>query len=126
LVAQTLPLKIDLPQVTGKAERTSFVVPNDLVTDETSSRGDVIQREVTVFSSVKHGPGTIVTGWKYSNGSAGVPSAQYCYYTYSNADHSSTRIDIAQNNVPIPLALFSSVPELEDANNKCQWYNANR
>ena len=40
----------------------------------------VIKREVTVFSNVRHGPGTSPTGWTYRDGSGGVPYLQYCYY----------------------------------------------
>jgi len=58
---------------------------------------EVIRREVTVFSNVKHGPGTVVTGWTYPDGGGSVPVRQYCYYSASNVDHSSTRVDIAFN-----------------------------
>ncbi|MGC1294563.1 MAG: hypothetical protein WA869_05940, partial [Alloacidobacterium sp.] len=50
-------------------------------TDSKTAAGEVIRREVTVFSNVEHGSGTVVTGWNYRDGSGGVPVQQFCYYT---------------------------------------------
>jgi hypothetical protein len=105
------PLKIDpeaLNKLTGRDAKTTT--------------GDVISREVTVFSSVKHGPGSVVTGWNYKDGSSGVPIGQYCYYTAVNPDRSSTRVDIASNRDPTPNMRAALVPELEGALAKCQWW----
>src|SRR5882672_6844355 len=35
--------------------------------DAKTPTGDVISREVTVFWNVKHGPGSVVTGWNYKD-----------------------------------------------------------
>jgi hypothetical protein len=84
--------------------------------------GDVISREVTVFSNVKHGPGSVVTGWNYRDGGTSQPVTQYCYYTVPNPDRSSTKVDIALNGVATPLIGVALVPELEAALGKCQWW----
>jgi hypothetical protein len=90
--------------------------------DAKTAAGDVIKREVTVFSNVTHGPGTVVTGWNYKDGGGGVPVRQYCYYNAPNFDHSSTRVDLAFNRVPAPYASALLVPDLEKALTKCQWW----
>lgn len=83
-----------------------------------------IQQEVVVFSTVRHGSGSVVTGWKFPNGSSRVPTDQYCYYHASNGDKSSTKIDIAANGRPSDWDLRSKVPEIEEAQRKCQWWRS--
>jgi hypothetical protein len=90
--------------------------------DAKTPTGEVIRREVTVFSTVKHGTGQVTTGWRYRDGTGGVPSTQYCYYSAPNIDHSSTRVDIAVDQSPLPNINASLVPELEGALAKCQWW----
>jgi hypothetical protein len=94
------------------------------VGDPISPPQEVIQQEVIVFSSVKHGAGSIVTGWKYPNGSGRVPSSQFCYYSSPNVDKSSTRVDIALNGTPLSETALTLVPESEEALKKCQWWRA--
>jgi hypothetical protein len=84
----------------------------------------VIQQEVIVFSSVKHSEGSIVTGWKYPNGSGRVPSNQFCYYSSPNADKSSKRVDIAVDGTPLSETVLTLVPESQEALKKCQWWRA--
>lgn len=84
--------------------------------------GDIIQREVTVFSTVPHGLGSVVTGWKYANGSGGIPSSQYCYYTAPNADGSSFKVDLAVDQKTLSEAVSSRVPDLNLAIARCQWW----
>lgn len=118
VLAQPEPLKIEPGQLTIKTEQTSPKVTSGVGGDTKT----VIRREVTVFSNVKHGPGTIVTGWNYSDGGGGVPVGQYCYYSASNVDHSSIRVDIASNGVRAPQMSALLVPDLEGALAKCQWW----
>jgi len=92
-------------------------------TPEKTPSGDVIKREVTVFSEVEHGPGSVFTGWRYRNGSGGIPSRQYCYYAAPNGDGSSKRIDIASDGTRLPIMTVSFVPNLEKAVAKCQWWS---
>lgn len=87
-------------------------------------REEVIQREVIVFSSVKHGAGSIVTGWKYPNGSGRIPSGQFCYYVSRNVDESSMRVDLAVDGTPLSQMVLTLVPEGEQALKKCNWWHA--
>ena len=84
--------------------------------------GDVIKREVTVFSEVEHGLGQVITGWNYEDGSGGVPSRQYCYYTAPNGDGSETKVTIASDGFRLPPITTSLVPNLEGALAKCHWW----
>jgi hypothetical protein len=117
-VEQPEPLKIDPPKVFVRVEET----PPRTSAAPTTTEGDVIRREVTVFSKVRHGAGTVVTGWNYRDGGGGVPVQQYCYYTTPDIDRSSTRVDIAANRVRLPNLDAGLVPDLEDALTKCQWW----
>src|SRR5262249_27199571 len=112
------PLKIEPGELTIKTEQPSPA----LATDTKTALGDVIQRKVTVFSNVRHGPGTVVTGWSYSDGSGRVPIHQYCYYTAQNAGYSSNRVDIASNHIRSFNIDARLVPDLEGALAKCQWW----
>jgi hypothetical protein len=103
VVQQPEPLKID----PGKDSKTAA--------------GEVIRREVTVFSSVEHGPGAVVTGWNYRDGSGRVPFQQYCYYLAPDLDHTSKKVDIAWDRIPSPISP-GLVPDLEVALAKCQWW----
>jgi hypothetical protein len=87
-----------------------------------TTTGEVIRREVTVFSTVEHGPGHVTTGWKYRDGTGSVPLGQYCYYSAPNNDSSSTRIDIAVDGTRSQTISVSLVPELGGALAKCQWW----
>jgi hypothetical protein len=113
IVAQSEPFKVEQP---------SPSVPSGVAGDAKTATGDVIRRGVTVFSDVKHGEGSVVTGWNYRDGSGGVPVSQFCYYAAPNIDHSSTRIDIASNGARLLNDNLSLVPELEGALAKCQWW----
>jgi hypothetical protein len=104
VVAPPDPLKIEQGQVTAA--------------------GDVIKREVTVFSQVQHGPGIVVTGWNYKDGSGGMPVTQFCYYTARNPDRSSKRVDLADDGTRRPQISVDLVPDLEGALSKCQWWRA--
>ena len=116
------PLKIDPPKVTISVEQPPQSVVNGVTKDSKTATGDVITREVTVFSNVRHGPGAVVTGWIYSDGSGGTPTKQYCYYTAPNIDHSTKRVDIASNGVRSLGIDAGLVPDPEDAIGKCQWW----
>jgi hypothetical protein len=122
VIAQPGPLKIDPGQVTIKVEQSQQPAIKGVVdSDSQTGSGDVIRREVTVFSFVRHGPGAVVTGWNYKDGSGGVPVSQFCYYSAPDIDHSSKRIDIAADRIPRSDFNPDLVPELEGARTKCQW-----
>jgi hypothetical protein len=121
-LAQPEPLKIEPGQITVKTEQAFSPVTSGVGGDTKTPTGDVIRREVTVFSEVKHEPGRVVTGWNYKDGGGGVPVRQYCYYDSSNVDRSSTWVEIALNGVRTPHANISLVPDLQGALAKCQWW----
>jgi hypothetical protein len=116
------PLKIDPPKVTISVEQPPQSVVKGVSTDAKTASGDIITREVTVFSNVRHGPGAVVTGWIYRDGSGGTPTTQYCYYNAPNLDRSTKRVDIAANGVRLVGIDAGLVPDLEDAIGKCQWW----
>ena len=116
------PLKIEPRELPIKVEQAAPSAINRVGADAKTAAGQVIRREVTVFSNVKHGPGNVVTGWNYSDGGGGVPVGQYCYYSTSSVDQSSTRVDIASNGVRAPHVSALLVPDPEGALAKCQWW----
>jgi hypothetical protein len=128
-VTQSGPLTVtqDKPFILAQPEPFKVEQPSPPVTsgvggNTKTATGEVIEREVTVFSNVRYGPGVVVTGWRYRDGSGGTPVQQYCYYTTPNTDHSSKRVDIASNGVPSPNMDPRLVPDLEGALSKCQWW----
>jgi hypothetical protein len=122
VVESPQPLKIDPPKVTISVEQPPQSVVKGVSTDAKTATGDIITREVTVFSNVKHGLGTVVTGWTYRDGTGGTPVQQYCYYAAANLDHSTKRVDIASNRVRLVDIDAGLVPDLEEAIGKCQWW----
>ena len=116
------PLKIAPTKPTVSVEQPSSV-DGGTRTEPKTATGDVIKREVTVFSNVRHGLGTVVTGWNYRDGSGGTPVRQYCYYTAHNLDHSSQKVDIASDGVRLADVGVELVPDLEEALGKCQWFH---
>ena len=95
IVAQPEPFKVEHGEITIKVQQPSPGVAGGLAGDVKTPGGDVIRREVTVFSTVRHGPGTVTTGWKYQDGSGGKPVHQYCYYETLNGDRSSRTVQIS-------------------------------
>jgi hypothetical protein len=90
-----------------------------------TSAGEPIKRDVTVFSSVEHDGGQIVTGWRFKDGAAGSPPlGQYCYYATAAtiAGQAQTRVDIADDGIAIDAAQ-NNVPNFASAVTKCQWYD---
>jgi hypothetical protein len=116
---------IEQGQVTVKVEQPPGLLTNDrLGSNSQTAAGDVIKREVTVFSHVQHGPATVVTGWNYRDGSGGMPVRQFCYYTSANPDRSSMRVDLAVDGIRWPQIGTDLVPEVEGAVSKCQWWQS--
>jgi hypothetical protein len=122
MVAQDKPFALDDPKpLKIESNQVVPVIPDGADTDAKTAKGQMIRREVTVFLAVKHGPGNVVTGWTYKDGGGGVPLNKYCYYSASNIDGSTTKVDIAANDVRVPQINASLVPDLEEALGKCQW-----
>jgi hypothetical protein len=124
VLAHSEPLKVDPAKLTIKVEQQASPLAGGVGADDKTASGDVIRREVTVFSSVKHGPGLVMTGWNYRDGSGGVPVQQFCYYAVSDTDHSSQRVDIATNRFRSPHVDARLVPDPEGALEKCQWWQS--
>ena len=88
-----------------------------------SSNGNVIKRQVTVFNSVNHGDGSIVTAWQYKDGEATEPENQWCYYFVSAGDSGiDIKINLAVNGKRIFNDAVRKVPQNEEAVGKCQWF----
>src|SRR4051812_38783000 len=75
-IAPIPPVKIDPSQLTVKVDQALPQLPPLL--GGQAARDEVIRREVTVFSTVKHEAGSVVTGWRFENGGARVPNNQFC------------------------------------------------
>lgn len=123
VLAAPNPLKIEQGQLTVKVDQPPSLPMSDrLGSNSQTAAGDVIKREVTFFSHVQHGQGSVVTGWNYKDGSGGTPVSQFCYYTARNLDQSSKRVDLAADGVRLPKISVDIVPDVEAALSKCQWW----
>lgn len=111
-IAPPAPLRIDDRDLITRVQQ-----------DTQPASGNVITREVTVFSNVNHGQGFVTTGWIYRNGSGREPFRQYCYYYYTEPglNGTNTRIDLASDGVRRPN-ISRLVPDIETALAKCQWW----
>jgi hypothetical protein len=118
-VTQDSPLKVsqDKPFVVVQSEPLKIDPAKVIVRDDEPPRS--IDKGVSTDSN---GPGTVVTGWNYRDGSGGTPT-QFCYYAAPNVDHSSKRVDIASNRVRSSNLDPGLVPSLEEALEKCQWWH---
>jgi hypothetical protein len=84
----------------------------------------VIRRQVTEFRRIDHEAGEVTSGWQYADGRGGVPLLQYCYYMayVPGQTHKSEKIEIALNGKALSDLDAASVPDLEGARAKCQWW----
>jgi hypothetical protein len=117
------PLKIEQGHLTVKVEQPPGLPTNDRPgSNSQTATGDVIKREVTIFSQVQHGAGSVVTGWNYKDGRGGTPINQFCYYISRNPDQSSKRVELGADRVRSRQINFDLVPDVEGALSKCQWW----
>jgi hypothetical protein len=127
LRVQDQPLVVDQskPSSSAPISGPKNTVEHSTIIPDSNNKGkpdvDVIRREVTIFFSVVHADGEVVTGWNYRDGSGGVPVRQYCYYLFRNAGHASTKIDMAFDGARLPDINNNLVPDLDEALTKCQW-----
>jgi hypothetical protein len=126
-IAQTEPLTVTQDKAFTIAPPEPLRIDSrDLVTrvqqNAKPTSGNVITREVTVFSNVSHGAGFVTTGWIYKDGSGREPFRQYCYYYYAQPGltGTNTRVDLASDGVRRPNIAAGLVPDLEGALAKCQ------
>ena len=122
VLAQPDPLQVDPAQLSIKVDQVPYPFVGGSDTSAKTASGDVIRREVTVFSEVEHGTGSVTTGWNYKDGSGGVPIRQYCYYTAPDGSGASKKIDIALDRSRLFSTAAPLVPNLEGALAKCQWW----
>jgi hypothetical protein len=88
--------------------------------------GSVIEKEVTVFHTVKHYSGNVVTGWTYPDGASADqrPTSQYCYWGSEPLGGTTGKatIYIASDGTRLPN-IAQGVPQLAEAMQKCIWWN---
>lgn len=118
VVAPPDPLKIER----GYLQPPGFPMNDRLGSNSQAAFGDVIKREVTIFSHVEHGQGSVVTGWNFKDGRGGTPVSQFCYYTSRNADQSSKRVDLATDGIQLPQISLDIGLDVEAALSKCRWW----
>lgn len=109
--------------VKGTVAAQQPVQPQIATQPQKTNDGDAIKTEVTVFNEVAFGQGSIVTGWRYANGSSKTPTTQYCYYSQTQPDGAEQRVNVAINRVP-QAAARKLVPNLDAALTKCVWFGA--
>ena len=109
-VRQVLSTPVILPPIPKTADQTDI------------DREQVIRREVTVFTFVRHAAGSVVTGWSYPDGASGKPTRQFCYFSSPNADRTKTLVDLAIDRKRLPSINEAVVPNVDDALSKCQWF----
>jgi hypothetical protein len=117
VVVQTPPVVIEQPESNKAVSRNEHGK-----VQEKSSTNEVIRREVTVFWSVNHLNGEVMTGWVYHDGAGRVPTRQFCYYSTRNPDFSIRRVDLALDQKPLSTA-NSLLPDVEAAFAKCHWWS---
>jgi hypothetical protein len=127
IIQPPAPLKVEMPQLPinpGFPFPPSGNNPGPGNQSKTPA-GDVIKREVTVFSMVEHGAGTIVSGWSYLDGRGGVPVNEFCYYSAPSFDGSHKRVNVGQDRAPSTVGI-GLVPDFNLAFSKCQWSEKGR
>ena len=94
-----------------------------------SPDGKVITTEVTVFKYIDHEGGSVHSGWTYPNGVSAdsPPKRQFCYWTSGHLDGttSAAHIDLAVNGEQL-RNISQKVLHLEEALNKCIWWDGQR
>jgi hypothetical protein len=82
-----------------------------------------IKTNVTVFKTLPHGDGQVVSGWVFPSGNAKSPSSQYCYYARDTDDGNSNRQNLGKDGV---ILFTAGVAPAEQAARfqKCHWWQA--
>jgi hypothetical protein len=82
-----------------------------------------IKTNVTVFKTLSHHEGQVVSGWVFPSGNAKSPSKQYCYYAWDTDDGNSNRQELGKDGV-ILFAAGVAPAEQADRFQKCHWWQA--
>ena len=82
-----------------------------------------IKTNVTVFKTLRHGDGQVISGWVFPSGNAKSPSKQYCYYAWDTNDGNSNRQELGKDGV---ILFAGGVAPAEQAERfqKCHWWQA--
>jgi hypothetical protein len=91
------------------------------------TNGHVIEREVTVFHTVPHDSGIVMSGWQYADGASAnqPPKNQYCYWESERLSGTTAQTTIyLANNGSRLQNIGAGVPQLEEALQKCIWWSA--
>jgi hypothetical protein len=79
----------------------------------------------TVFKSIPHSKGSVMTGWMFLTSAQRAPTSQYCYYSESaDTPGRNVMLDIGTDE---KLETPKSLPDgfgLVEAFNKCVWFRA--
>jgi hypothetical protein len=107
-------LKVDMPQPSKR----------QLQLDTTSRSDELPLTNYTIFRSVGHGSGKVVTGWNYDPSDPLRPKVQYCYYEQSIDRGLEVRYSIAVNNSPLrPSSLAKLSFDFDGALANCIWFS---
>jgi hypothetical protein len=122
-------VKLDPDSRTVKLEQPAVVrleqprsVLSNVPTGNNGSHDPAIQTSVTMFKTVAHGSGSVVSGWRFANGAAKAPESQYCYYTYENASGLHIKQDIGEDGTML-AGLTGSDQRERFA--QCKWFSGN-
>jgi hypothetical protein len=85
------------------------------------SHDPAIQTSVTVFKTVSYGEGTVETGWRFPNGAAKSPEAQFCHYKQNVGDGGWGVQNIGRNGEILPAP--KGVSDQRERFTKCQWFS---
>ena len=80
-----------------------------------------IKTTVTVFKSLPHGDGEVVSGWKFASGNAKSPSGQYCHYR-QNAGVGNMNVQHIAYDAVITSAAGVAPAEQAARFQKCRWW----
>lgn len=78
----------------------------------------------TVFKSVPHGSGQVVTGWNFSSSEQKSPTHQYCYYSEQIDGGSKLTVDLGENGRSNPAAKPRGTMDPAAAYANCVWFKS--
>lgn len=107
-------LKIDAPQPSKE----------QLQLDTSNTSAQLPFTTYTIFRSVGHGDGQVVTGWNYYLSDTIRPRAQYCYYTEKISGGLAAKYTLAFNGHPRqPSTLTKLSFDFDAALTNCIWFS---
>jgi hypothetical protein len=106
----------------GAAQATNPLITLPEPSGGSPGKDDAVLREATIFSTVKHVSGVVVTGWKYASSADQAPHTQYCYFSSRKDDGSRFIVDLAVGRSNPLNANAFLLPGFEEALAKCQWW----